>query len=112
MRKLLTLVIMVIGVYSCSHKVTPAAPVAATTPPVDSVHTVTATVEDATMVANGKLVYEAKCGKCHGLVAPEKFTKERWVGLVNWMAPKAKTTDEEKAEVLAYVQHNAKDAVK
>lgn len=76
--------------------------------------TVTATVPlnrvNAPLIAAGKKVYEASCNRCHGLFSPNEFTQERWVGLVNWMAPKARLSDEEKAQVLAYVQRNAKDA--
>ena len=60
----------------------------------------------------GQKVYESSCGKCHDLKKPDTYTQERWVGLVNWMAPKAKVTDEEKAKVLADVRMNAKDVPK
>ena len=121
MKKLLALVIIAVTVVSCHKKMTPSATVA-TTVTAPTVPTVPVVVDSAavnkmnamntTMVAAGQQVYVAKCGKCHGLKDPANYTQVRWVGLVNWMAPKAKATDEEKSQVLAYVQHNAKDAEK
>lgn len=79
--------------------------------PTDSVKTeLLANRINAPLIAAGKKVYESSCNRCHGLFSPNEFTQERWVGLVNWMAPKARLSDEEKAQVLAYVQRNAKDA--
>jgi len=115
MKKLLVLVIIAVTVISCHKKMTPSATVV-TAPPapvvVDSAAVNKMNAMNTTMVAAGQQVFVAKCGKCHGLKDPANYTQERWVGLVNWMAPKAKATDEEKSQVLAYVQHNAKDAVK
>lgn len=107
MKKLVTLAILAVAICSCSHKTAPAKAVVAETRPVDQ-----SVAINAALVAEGQKVYVGKCGKCHGLKEPANYTKERWVGLVDWMAPKANATPEEKARVLAYVQHNAKDAVK
>jgi len=62
------------------------------------------------MIENGQKVYESKCGKCHSLKIPGNYTQERWVKLVDWMAPNAQLTPEEKKQCLAYLQFNAKDA--
>jgi hypothetical protein len=36
------------------------------------------------------------------------FTANKWTGIVDWMAPKAKLSTQEKQLVLNYVQANAK----
>ena len=113
MKKLLTICIIVTSICSCHKKMLPTAPVV--TPvvvPIDSVAVNAKNAADMGVVDAGKTVYEVKCSKCHGLKDPAKYTQERWVGLVNWMAPRAKVVDNEKAQILAYVQHNAKDAIK
>ncbi len=113
MKKLFAICIIVVAICSCHKKMSPAKPVEPMPPVVlDSAAINIRNAGNMAMVDAGKIVYEAKCGKCHGLKDPEKYTQERWVGLVNWMAPRAKVMDEEKTQVLAYVQHNAKDAVK
>lgn len=87
---------------------TPATPPANTaTPPAAE----TGRINTEALAAAQK-VYEGNCAKCHALKNPETYTAERWVGILNWMAPKAKLSDEQKAQVLTYVQHNAKDAPK
>ena len=97
----LLLAVTVLFVWSCSKKTTPSS---TTIPSTETVAAKPATGD----IAEGKSTYEAKCGKCHGLINPEKFTAVKWVGLVNWMAPKAHLDDAEKQNVLAYVQANAK----
>ena len=91
--------------------------------PKETVTTVSPTVQaqapvaetgrlNMSMLAAGEKTYNASCGRCHDLKAPAAYTTERWVGIMNWMAPKAKLDSMQKVQVLAYVQHNAKDAVK
>ncbi|MES2429968.1 MAG: hypothetical protein V4556_03465 [Bacteroidota bacterium] len=103
MKKAIVLSIIVIAVFGCSKKVTPTT--TSTTTPTE---TPAPMVVAETNIASGRITYEAKCGRCHALPIPQNFTATRWVGLVDWMAPKAKLTDAEKANVLAYVQANAK----
>jgi len=54
-------------------------------------------------LAQGKILYEGKCGRCHGLYEPTKFTAAEWKPIVDRMAPKAKLTDEQKDMVYAYL---------
>ena len=56
----------------------------------------------------GQATYNTKCGKCHGLKVTADFTADRWVSIMQVMAPKARLDDTEKANVLAYVKANAK----
>lgn len=61
-----------------------------------------------TAIVAGEKIYVAKCGNCHDLVKPESRTADKWPGIIDWMAPKAKLTDTEKSNVLAYVKARAK----
>ncbi len=56
----------------------------------------------------GQSTFNAKCGKCHGLKPTTDYTADRWVSIMQVMAPKARLTDAEKENVLAYVKANAK----
>ena len=59
-------------------------------------------------VANGKSVFDSKCGRCHGLPEPKEFNKDEWVKIIASMAPKAKLNADETNWVLSYVTVNAK----
>jgi hypothetical protein len=96
MKKLITILTLIIFVISCSPKSTPCAGVSLIPKP------------DSSQALAGKEIFTAKCGKCHELKNPGDYTPTKWIGLINEMAPKAQLTDEEKQHVLAYVQANAK----
>ena len=51
----------------------------------------------------GRKVYVEKCGSCHNLYLPEKFSKSRWEEELDEMQKRAKLTDKEKANILKYV---------
>ena len=57
-------------------------------------------------MAQGKVLYENNCGKCHGLPAIEKFNDEKWKSVVDWMAPKAKLTTQQADLVYLYVSNS------
>jgi hypothetical protein len=59
-------------------------------------------------MVSGKSLYVTKCAKCHDLPKVEDFTAQKWTGIVDWMAPKARLNKEEKAMVLEYVYAMAK----
>lgn len=54
-------------------------------------------------LAQGKTIYENSCGKCHDLPEPTKYDAQKWVEIMNWMAPKAKLTEEQHKLVYDYV---------
>lgn len=60
----------------------------------------TATVEE---LKQGYDLYTTRCNKCHGLNAPESRTPEKWVRVLDNMAPQAKLTAEEKDLVYRYL---------
>lgn len=109
MKKFLFALAVITVVLSCTKKATPAkSETTAPSAPVTETKETSATTASAEIVAAGKLTYDAKCGKCHALHAANEYTAEKWGPLVDAMAPKARLTDAEKANVLAYVKANAK----
>jgi mono/diheme cytochrome c family protein len=94
MKKIFVIIILAIAVASCAHKTVPT-------------QTATTTTSAGDAVA-GKQIYIANCGRCHGLKNTSDYTSDEWVPLVDKMAHKAKLSDSDKANVLAYVQANAK----
>lgn len=58
---------------------------------------------NAEHLAAGKTIYENSCARCHSLPEPTAHSAQDWVGIMNWMAPKAKLTDEQHALVYDYV---------
>ena len=93
-KQLFILSALTVLVAACAKKATPTAVVKKEVEPA------------ATAV--GKMIFESKCGKCHALPRANAFTVSKWTGLVDWMAPKAKLSDDEKAQVLAYVHAHAR----
>ena len=60
------------------------------------------------VVAQGKTIFDARCGKCHDLPQPSDHTSQEWDKIIERMAPKAKLSPEETNWVLAYVKADAK----
>ena len=108
MKKIVAITTLIVLVWGCDKKMAPAKTATTATVPV------AAPVEEtpkSTIIANtvaGKETFTAKCGRCHGLKDPANYTAERWVGLIDWMGPKARLDETEKKNVLAYVQAGAK----
>lgn len=131
MKKIIAIISLSIIVWSCSKKITPAAsstsissnsgtavavpataPASTATPaPVspDSPSTIPVDAsKPKTSEMMGQDIYNAKCGNCHGLKVTSDFTADRWISIMQVMATKAKLSDTEKDNVLAYVKANAK----
>lgn len=92
-----------------------AAPSAAPATPTPSVpseaagsRTPAAPSTTASPEVQGQATFNAKCGKCHGLKPAADYTADRWASIMAVMAPKARLTDAEKDNVMAYVRANAK----
>jgi mono/diheme cytochrome c family protein len=123
MKKILFATVLATAVIACTHK---AAPTATTTTTTTSTERTSSTMATPTVAADpvatgsratasatieaGHTVYTSKCGRCHGLKDPANYTAERWEPILKSMAPKARLSDEETAQVRAYVQANAKKA--
>jgi mono/diheme cytochrome c family protein len=136
MKKLIPVLSLMILVWGCAKKITPAdsgstgsgmpagnAPgklpdaagsTAAATGTADNTGTFGTKVEPKEKTAElsaaiaGQTTYNAKCGSCHGLKVTTDFTAERWASIMAVMAPRAKLSDVEKENVYAYVKANAK----
>lgn len=136
MKKVLAIAILSVFVWGCAKKMTPAgsetpssnstsnnnsfnnnnaaaattanANISATTngQPTGARVSTAAVGNEAAMA--GQSTYNAKCGRCHGLKVVGDYTKERWISVMQVMAPKANLSETEKANVLAYVTANAK----
>ena len=67
-----------------------------------------ATSASATTIDAGHALFTAKCGRCHGLKDPAKYTAGGWDVILQKMAKKARLNDEQKQQVTAYLHANAK----
>jgi mono/diheme cytochrome c family protein len=119
MKKAIVVLMLAVFVFSCAKKNTPSAAATASpqnnsakvvteSTPVAAPVNITPDVAAASPQAMGQSTYNAKCGRCHGLKPVGGYTADRWVGIMESMAPKAHLTDVEKGNVLAYVKANAK----
>jgi len=85
-----------------------AAPVATTPSTPDGSRTPAAGSNTMSPEMMGQATFNAKCGKCHAYKITTDYTVERWISVMQVMAPKAQLSDTEKDNVLAYVKANAK----
>lgn len=138
MKKILSALFMIVLVWGCTKKMTPAKSESPSTntgsvinqPATSGSNTGTATASQGTIentgvtgtkVANtrqqspeetaaiaGQATYNAKCGRCHGLKATIDYTADRWASILAVMAPRANLSETEKENVYAYVKANAK----
>ncbi len=111
----------VILMAACSPKAAPTKVAAASAPPVSTPVMVTdkpvpAPPVDNTArrnpetIAGGKIIFETKCGQCHGLPKAEGYNVEGWTTIMERMAIKARLDEKEKQQVLAYVHYYAQNA--
>lgn len=63
---------------------------------------------ESNLLAAGKVIYETKCTRCHGMKGVASYTTDRWDGILKLMAPKAGLNEMETEQVKAYVRANAK----
>jgi mono/diheme cytochrome c family protein len=54
-------------------------------------------------LAEGRVLMEAKCGKCHKLKDTQKYNVEKWDNILNNMIPKTKVSEEEGNKIRAYI---------
>lgn len=103
MKKLFIIAVLSIVVFACSRKTSSST--AKTETPAAKI---SAEAAAAVTMEEKHALYAASCVRCHKLVEPGKFTKEEWVGWLDKMAPKAKVTPEQKAQIYDYVSAHAK----
>jgi mono/diheme cytochrome c family protein len=56
----------------------------------------------------GRKLYVSKCGSCHTLVLPEKYSADQWQSLVDKMETKSKITPDEKKLIVGYLTKGKK----
>ncbi|MFK7030951.1 c-type cytochrome [Flavobacterium oreochromis] len=97
-KKILGALCLGVILFSCSKK---------TVTPVSTAETKTevAKVDLPAEIAEGKLLYENNCAKCHKLFPVSKHDKAGWTKTVDRMAPKAKLTDDQKLLVYNYLTY-------
>lgn len=59
-------------------------------------------------LAEGKLLYEKKCGRCHTLYEPGEFKQKEWKRNLNEMKEKAEITQEQYFLIYGYLSANCK----
>ena len=89
---------------ACTQKATPVI-TSRTTEPIKKEKKPTITLPDLKI---GEIVFTNRCSKCHDLPLPEQFTEKRWEGILSYMIPRARLTDEQGIHVTAYLKTNAK----
>src|SRR5438067_1970148 len=100
MKKTIIITILALVVFACHRKTVASVP--------SENETTKPNAARSAMIAQGKTVYIAKCGRCHGLKNTAKYTPERWTTILQKMIPKAKLDESEAEQVTAYVIANAK----
>lgn len=109
-------VLTIIGfiLYACSPKIAPAAPtetITETNAPIAAAEPLKENVKELVKgetaltpeLAEGKSLYENKCGNCHKLFPASKHDKEGWEQTMYYMAPKARLTEDQKKLVYNYL---------
>lgn len=91
-----------LGLFACHPKTAPKSASKASDP------VKTAKEYSAAQIAEGKLIFEAKCGKCHELKQPGEFTVASWEKILPPMSQKAKLNADDAGKVRAWVLINAK----
>lgn len=64
------------------------------TPPKDA---------NAKRIADGKNLFEERCGNCHKLFSPTDFSQTQWAPILVRMQPKARLDDDQMSLVKDYV---------
>jgi hypothetical protein len=101
MKKLsmLSLVIVII-IASCHKKAMPTITTRTTEPPPPATRGLDP-IPDKEM---GKTTFTNHCGRCHALPDPVQYNSKRWDGILSIMIPRARLTNQEAADVTAYIK--------
>lgn len=103
MKKILLLLTAVFVLLACSRKTITTAETKVKEPAAASSF-------DVQAIAQGKVVYTNRCGRCHGLKPVQRYTQQEWETILNLMIRKARLQAIDSANVTAYVFSNAKKA--
>ncbi len=58
---------------------------------------------DSTFLSKGHILYENKCGGCHFLYRPDRYSTKEWENILPEMKAKAKLTGEEYRQIKIYL---------
>jgi mono/diheme cytochrome c family protein len=104
MKKIISLLIAGITIITaCQKRTVPVITSRTTDPPAPA----TTETKPADLAA-GQVVYNNRCGRCHGLPETGKYTVKRWETIMASMAPRARLDKQQTVDVTAYVNANAK----
>ncbi|WP_121352724.1 hypothetical protein [Flavisolibacter nicotianae] len=101
MKKCLLLLIPVLLVLACSRKTVPASRTKAN-------ENIPPRTYNASAVAQGRVVYTNRCGRCHGLKPVQKYSAQEWEPILTVMIRKARLQAADSVNVSAYVFSGAK----
>lgn len=101
--KIICCIFIVLLGFACNKKALPTITQRTTEPPAP----VKKTIDIKPDVETGKVIFTSRCGRCHDLPKPEQFTPQRWDGILSYMIPRARLTDEQGVHVTAYLKTNA-----
>lgn len=57
--------------------------------------------------ASGRVLFMNRCGRCHDLPVPARYTAARWEGILSFMIPRARLSEEQGLHVSAYLKAKA-----
>ena len=63
-------------------------------------------VELTPELAEGKILFENNCAKCHKLYNPKSYSSEDWKFILVRMQKKAKISDEQREKIYHYITMN------
>lgn len=102
-KSILLILCLTILAIACTKKAVPTI-TARTTEPQKPV---TADVMVKPDIETGRVVFTARCGRCHGLPELSKYSQQKWGTILVSMMPKARLTKEQEIHITAYINENA-----
>ena len=110
MKKTITILILVLAVWACHHKIIPADNTIIISNKTTKTKTETTinAISDVDLTTAGKTVYITRCNRCNALKKTGKFSQQQWNNILKSMIPKARLNDAEAKQLTGYVMANAK----
>ena len=103
----ISFVLLFITIIACNKKAVPVITERKNEPPKKAVTVYPPPGTIAPDTVEGKVIFMARCGRCHGLPEPNLYTSKRWDGILASMLPKARINGEPAVHVTAYLKANA-----
>ena len=103
MKKLIVLFVITFIIISCQKKAIPVITERKDEPKKEAQ---TIIVSPDTLA--GRSIFMARCDRCHDLPDPAQYTEKRWDGILSYMIPRARLSNEQGVHVTAYLRANSK----